>query len=525
MPRQHSDTLTEAEKQLHDQINILPKRQLISCLGIVSLAALLSFIDQNGIPIALPTVAADLDARDTISWAGTSSLLANTAFQMLYGRLSDIFGRKSIFITALLLLAIAQLVCGFSSGPAMFYVFRGLAGIGIGGITNLINIIISDVVTLDQRGKYQGIIGSMVGLGSVIGPFLAAAFISRATWRWFFWTLAPIGVLTALLAYLYLPSRVPETTFKEGVKKIDYLGTLTLSTGTIFLLIPISGGGAYFPWDSPMVISMLAIGLVSMFLFVIVEWKVADLPMIPVTVYRNPTIVLLLAQSFLLGFVYQSMIYYIPIYLQNARRFTLIKSAAVFVPLVGIQAVMSTLSGLWITRFKLYAVVIRFGFGIWTLGAGLALLYDRHISAGIIILGLLIIGVGVGCVFQPTLVAMQAHSTKARRAIIISSRNFNRCAGGACGLAVSAAVLQARLRVTLPAEYSYLAESTYSLPDLKGGIPPSVMDAYMVGSHMVFILQVPLIGLCFLGSMFIRDRGLAAKDERPATDMLGHRDE
>ncbi|UPK96853.1 hypothetical protein LCI18_007788 [Fusarium solani-melongenae] len=320
MPRQHSDTLIKAEKQLHDQINILPKPQLISCLGIVSLAALLSFIDQHGILIALPTVAADLDARDTISWTGTSSLLANTAFQMLYGRLSDISGRKSIFITALLLLAIAQLVCGFSNGPAMFYVFRGLAGIGIGGITNLINIIISDVVTLDQRGKYQG-------------PFLVAAFISRATWRWYFWTLAPIG---------------------EGVKKIDYLGTLTLSTGTIFLLIPISGGGAYFPWDSPMVISMLAIGLVSMFLLVIVEWKAADLPMIPYL-------------FFLLGFVYQSMIYYVPIYLQNARRFALIKSATVFVPLVGIQAIMSILSGLWITRFKLYAVVIRFGFGIWTL--------------------------------------------------------------------------------------------------------------------------------------------------------------
>ncbi|KAJ5151316.1 MFS transporter [Penicillium canariense] len=512
MPHERRDSLTKGEKTLHDQSNLLPKRQLIFCLCIVSIAQLISFMDQNGISTALPTIAIDLNARNTISWAGTASLLANTTFQMLYGRLSDIFGRKTIFVSAILLLAIGDLVCGFSTNATMFYVFRGVAGIGSGGITNLAMIIVSDVVTLEQRGKYQGIIGSMIGLGSVTGPFLAAGFVSRGTWRGLFWMLAPMGALNALLAACCLPSKKSVTTFQEGMKKVDYFGVLTSSVGTIFLLIPISGGGAYFPWNSALVISMLAIGTVSLVLFVLVEWKLAKIPMMPVSMYRNPAIVILLTQSFVLGAVYQSAVYYIPLYLQNAHQYSAIVSAAIFAPLAGIQAVMSTLSGLWITRFKNYGFVIRFGFGMWTLGTGLALIYGRQTSPAVLVVIHLVAGIGIGCVFQPMLVALQAHSTKARRAVIISNRNFNRSAGGACGLAISAAVLQARLRATLPADYSYMVDSTYALPKLDGATPSAVLDAYMAASHTVFIVQLPLIALCFVGSMFVKDRGLAPKD-------------
>lgn len=130
---------------------------------------------------------------------------------------------------------------------------------------------------------------------------------------------------------------------------------------------------------------------------------------------------------------------------------------------------------------------------------------------------MLVIGLGVGCIFQPILVALQAHSPTSRRAVIISNRNFYRCAGGACGLAISAAVLQARLKSALPAEYSYLAGSTYSLPDFDGGmVPTGVLDAYMAASHAVFVLQVPLIGICFAGNLLIKDRGLEPPEDQVA---------
>lgn len=130
-----------------------------------------------------------------------------------------------------------------------------------------------------------------------------------------------------------------------------------------------------------------------------------------------------------------------------------------------------------------------------------------------IVAPLLIAGFGVGCVFQPVLVALQAHSPKARRAVIISNRNFFRCAGGACGLAVSAAVLQATLRVNLPLQYAYLARDTYALPHLQGADKSMVLDAYMAASRAVFLMQIPIIGTCLLGCIFVKDRGL-----QPAED-------
>ncbi|KAF7558268.1 hypothetical protein G7Z17_g47 [Cylindrodendrum hubeiense] len=517
------DTVIKAEQALHDQVNLLPRRQIITAMAAISVTLLINFIDQNGIAVTLPTIAKDLNGQDTISWAGTSSLLANTAFQMLYGRLSDIFGRKTVFSAAICLLALADLLCGLSQNPTMFYVFRGVAGIGGGGIANLSMIIVSDIVTLEQRGQYQGILGSMIGLGNMVGPFLAAALAHQTSWRVFFYMLAPLGGVTCTVTYFFLPSKPPTASFKESIGKVDWIGSLLSSIAIIFLLIPVSGGGAYFSWDSPMVISMLTIGGLSIFLFLAWEWKYAKLPMMPLDIYNNHIVVVMLVQNFLFGAVYQSYLYYVPLYLQNAHRFSIMRSALITLPLVVLQMVFSILSGQYITRQKRYLEVIVFGFSMWTLGSGLALMLDRHTKPAIIMIPLIFNGIGVGCIFQPTLVALQAHTPKRRRAVIISNRNLFRSAGGATGLAVSAAVLQARLRATLPSSYSYLASSTYALPEAAKNVP-AVLDAYMAGSRAVFILQLPLIGLCLLGTVFIRDRGLEppgdSLEEPPAVVVI-----
>jgi MFS family permease len=154
-----------AEAALHDQMNLLPRKQLILVFFVLALTLLFMFFDQNGIGQLLPTIAKDLHAAETISWAGTSSLIGNTIFQVLYGRLSDIFGRKVVYLSAVGLLSFSTLMCGLSKNYIMLYVFRGLAGIAGGGITSLSMMIISDIVTLERRGKYQGILGSMVGIG------------------------------------------------------------------------------------------------------------------------------------------------------------------------------------------------------------------------------------------------------------------------------------------------------------------------------------------------------------------------
>ncbi|KAE8138310.1 major facilitator superfamily domain-containing protein [Aspergillus pseudotamarii] len=503
-----------AEKALHDQTNLLPIGQLLMVFAGLAVSLLITFVDQNGISVTLPTIAKDLHAENTISWAGTSSLIANTMFTVLYGRLSDIFGRKIVYLSALALLCIADLLCGLSQDAPMFYVFRGLAGVAGGGISSLTNIIVSDIVTLEQRGKYQGILGASLGLGNVIGPFLAAAFIMKATWRAFFWLLAPLSVCSMVVGYFLMPDNTRKASFRKNLGRIDYYGVIASSIGVIFLLIPISGGGSYFQWDSAMVISMLVIGGCSLIIFFFIEWKVATLPMLPMVIFKNKVICTLFLQSFLLGAVYQSNLYYLPLYYQNARGWSPMLSAALTTPLVVFQSLASICSGQYISRRKRYGEVIWTGFGLWTLGAGLMLLFNHHTSIGAIVVIVLIQGIGVGFTFQPTLVAFQAHCTKAHRAVIISNRNFFRCLGGACGLAVSAAILQAVLKSNLPEKYQNLAHSTYSLPSRSGVADADweqITTAYAKASRGVFILQVPLIGICFLACFFIKDRGL----ERP----------
>ncbi|KAL5041383.1 hypothetical protein BDW71DRAFT_212184 [Aspergillus fruticulosus] len=503
-----------AERALHDQTNILPRGQLFVVFTGLAISLLITFVDQNGISVTLPTIAEDLNARNTISWAGTSSLIANTMFTALYGRLSDIFGRKVIYLSTLVLLCISDILCGVSVNPEMFYVFRGLAGVAGGGVTSLTMIIVSDIVTLQQRGKYQGILGAAMGLGNIIGPFVGAAFIMRSTWRGFFWLIAPLAAVSALVGYFLIPNSHKKDRFSSSVKRIDFLGILTSSIAVILILIPISGGGSYFDWDSAMVISMLVIGGCSLIAFFLVEWKVAALPMLPVVLFKNKVICALFLQTFLLGAVYQGYLYYLPLYYQNARGWSPIVSAALTCPMMVCHSLTSITAGQYISRRKRYGELIWLGFGLWTLGGGLMIRFDRTTSPAVIAVTVGIAGIGIGSTFQPTMIACQAHCTKAQRAVVISDRNFFRCLGGACGLAVSAAVLQAVLRSHLPEGYKSLAHSTYSLPS-RESIPDAewsaIIGAYAAASRAVFILQVPLIGACFLLCIFIRDRGL----ERP----------
>lgn len=188
-----------------------------------------------------------------------------------------------MFMSALALLTISDLLCGLSQNATMLYVFRGLAGVANGGITSLAMMIVSDIVTLKERGKYQGILGACVGLGNMVGPFAAAAFVQHSTWRGLFWVISPLAALCCVVCFFSLP--VPKVTDKVDYaalcKKIDYWGILAGSAAIVLILIPVSGGGSYFAWDSPMVVAMLVVGGCCVLSFLFIEHRVALLPMMP----------------------------------------------------------------------------------------------------------------------------------------------------------------------------------------------------------------------------------------------------
>jgi len=226
----------------------------------------------------------------------------------------------------------------------------------------------------------------------------------------------------------------------------------------------------------------------------------------------------MLVQNFLLGIVYYSQLYYLPLFFQNARRFSPITSATLVLPITCAQMMASILGGQYVSRTERYGEVIWSGFILWTLGVGLTCLFDLNTPIYAMVLILLVQGVGVGFIFQPILVALQAHCTKSQRAVVISNRNFLRSLGGAVGLAISAAALQNTLKKAMPPEFASLALSAYSTPDLDtlGASPAQlrkILEAYARASRTVFIMNVPFMGLCLLGCLFIRDHGLQRPDE------------
>lgn len=224
----------------------------------------------------------------------------------------------------------------------------------------------------------------------------------------------------------------------------------------------------------------------------------------------------MLLQSFLLGVCYYSYLYYLPIYFQNSHDYSVLISAVLLLPLVITQAIFSTIGGQVLSRLNRYGELLWIGFGIWTLGAGLLISCDRDTSAGKICGFLVLIGVGVGFTFQPTIVALQAHCSKAQRAVIISNRNLLRSLGGAVGLAISSALTANVLQSSLPASLEYIAASTFALPDLSTfSVTDRIIieDAYADASRAVFIFCTPVIGVAFLCNIFVKDKGLQRKEE------------
>lgn len=412
------------ESTIQDQTDLLPKRQLLVVFTGLALALLTTYIDQNSIGVVLPTIGHDLNSSRTIIWAGTSSLIANTAFQPLYGRLSDIIGRKWMLVGCLCILALGDLLCGFAQTGPQFYAFRGISGMANGGIMALVMMIVSDVVTLEQRGKYQGVLGSCVGLGNTIGPFMAAGFTRASTWRATFYFIAPFAVAIAVLLAALLPrSKISPEPMRRTLGKVDWAGIVLSCAGTIFLLVPVSGIRTDFSPSGPAFIAMVTVGSFLLSLFLMNEWRLARMPMLPrksytadtglsqlqqlihsfvARLFENKALAAMLTQNFLIGTVFYSLLYYLPIYYQTVKRMSVLGSAALILPLVIAQSIASILSGQYISRMGRYGEVIWAGYACWTLGAGLHLLFGKHTSNVAIVFILIIEGCGVGFVFQPS---------------------------------------------------------------------------------------------------------------------------
>ncbi|KAG0255189.1 hypothetical protein DFQ27_006390 [Actinomortierella ambigua] len=318
---------------------------------------------------------------------------------------------------------------------------RGIAGLGAGGMINLVTIIVADIVSLRDRGKYQGILGAMFGISAVLGPLLGGVLAEKSTWRWSFYINLPIGAIStvAIVWMLKLPS-VPGTR-ADKLKRIDFLGSMTFVVGVICILLSTNWGGNEYDWDSTQIIVPYCIGAVILLAFVYVEYKVALEPILPFRLFRNRTVVATNVSSFFLGGAFMSLIFYCPLYYQMVLGDSATTSGLKMIAMVFSLLLVSTITGLATTKYGIYRPFIWGFMLLFIIGAALLSTWSIDSPLWQQLLYPFIIGAGIGGTMQSTIVAGQTAVDHQDIAVATSIITFFRTMGSVVAVAVGGTLL------------------------------------------------------------------------------------
>ncbi|KAL7424758.1 hypothetical protein Q5752_000442 [Cryptotrichosporon argae] len=517
--REGAGANSNKEVQLQDQTNLLPTRQVILVFVGLTCALFCSLIDQTIVTTAWPTIGRDFGSADIASWIGTSYLLTSTAMQPMYGRLSDIFGRKTVLLASLGVFLIGSLACSVAHSMIQLIVFRAIQGLGGGGILTLSMIIISDVVSLKERGKYQGITGAVVAMSNSLGPILGGVFTQKTTWRWCFYINLPLTSAAIVIIIFLLPLKRVRGAVWTKLRKIDWWGSLLTIVWATLVLIALSWAGSKYAWSSAGVLAPLLVGLAALAAFVVVEHR-ARLPLIPLHIFRNTHITANFVTTFFSGWAFYASLYYLPNYFQIVRGASPISSGVYLLPLIVVQTVTAFTSGILVSKTGDYWWNLVFGFGIWTIGLGLlsTITPDTPLSRNMGYQALA--GIGAGQTFQTSLIAIQAALERKDVAAATGCRNFVRQLGGTLALAACTALVNAVVERDLapwaaPDLVSQILNSPTELAalGLDDAQMADVRAAYARGVDACFWLMIPMAGISFVITiLFVKKLELGQKD-------------
>ncbi|KAJ2607958.1 hypothetical protein H4S08_004632 [Coemansia sp. RSA 1365] len=471
---------------------------------------LLASLDLTIITTTIPKIGEEFHALSNVTWVATAYMLTTTALQPLYGRLSDAFGRVPTLLSAIMLFIAGSAACGWAQSIGVLIFGRALQGVGGAGLLALIFIIISDLTTEEQRPAYLGVLGAVWSIASVIGPVLGGVFSDKVSWRWAFLINLPIAgvVLIALVLFLRLP--IPRDSFWEKLKKVDLLGSLVLISGVVMLLLGLTWGGKTSPWGSARIVCLLVFGFVLLGLFLLIEWKVALVPTVPMSLLSNRNVCLAVACQFFMGMVMYSTMYFIPIWYTIVKNASATSSGLHLLPFLLSVSVVSIISGFLVTKTGHYRPFIIFGTTMFVIGAGLLILLDENTSAEKQAGFLIIMGIGLGLNVQILLIAVQAASPVKDMASATTLYLFVRILGMSIGVSILQSVLQNAIIPKLDlleTQYPEYAHTfSESLDDqsviYNSGLPDDVRDLlihyYVLALRKVFIATVPLAGFSLL---------------------------
>ena len=402
----------EAEKKAKDgeQQPQRSKGKIAVIMLALMMAVFLAALDVTIITTALPTISEHFNSTAGYTWIGSAFLLANSASIPSWGKISDIFGRKPMLLLANVIFMVGSLVAALSYSIGMLIAARAVQGIGGGGLVILVNITIGDLFSLRDRGPFYGMIGAVWAIASAIGPVIGGAFTEAVTWRWCFYINLPLDGLAFFILLFFLDIKTPRTPIIEGLKAIDWVGSLIVVAATLLLLFGLQYGGVTFPWGSATVICLIVFGIVTFGLFAWWETtKFAKFPIVPMRLFNKVTNVATLGVVFFHGFVFISSSYYLPLYFQGVRGASPILSGVYLLPTALALAFTSIGTGVFIGKSGKFLPPIYFGMFLMTLGFGLFIDFDAKSSWAKLIVYQIIAGFGIGPLFQAPIIALQAH--------------------------------------------------------------------------------------------------------------------
>jgi EmrB/QacA subfamily drug resistance transporter len=468
------------------------------------LVLLLAALDQTIVSTALPTIVGDLGGIAHLSWVVTAYLLAATITGPLYGKLGDLYGRKKVLQTAIVIFLIGSVLCGLSQSMAQLIAFRTLQGLGAGGLMVVTLAVVGDIIPPRERGRYQGYFGAVFGVSTVVGPLLGGFFVDHLSWRWIFYVNLPVGAVALTVIAFAFHSREVHTRHR-----IDYPGAILLAGALASIVLFTSLGGTTWAWGSTQVIVLIVLSVVLVPAFVLVEARASE-PILPLSLFRNHTFTTTSLIGFIVGFALFGAITYLPLYLQVTKGSSPTVSGLQLTPLMAGVLVTSIMSGQLISRLGRYRMFPIAGTALMTLAMFLLSRLEAGTSTWIAALYACILGLGLGMVMQVLVLAVQNAVEPASMGVATSGSTLFRQIGGSIGVAIFGTIFANRVRVELASRLPAGTKVPKTInPAGIRHLPPQAhsafADAFAVALHPVFITAAAVSLVAFLLTWLLRE--------------------
>ena len=481
-------------------------RQILLIIGGLLTGMGLAGLDQTIVDTALPTIVGELGGLNHLSWVVTAYLLTSTVSTPIYGKLSDIYGRRRLFQVAIVVFLVGSMLCGIAANMPELIAFRGLQGIGGGGLIAMAFAVIADVVPPRERGRYTGYIVAVFAVTSVVGPVLGGLFVDHLTWRWIFYVNVPLGGIA-----LVVTSRALDLPFVVHRRRIDFEGAALLVAGVTGLLLALVWGGDQYPWGSGTIIGLGSGGIALVAAFLWWERAKAEDPLVPLRLFSNSVFRLGAAMSFLLSVAQFGGIVFLPIFLQIVAGRSATNSGLNLLPLMLGLLVASIWSGRRISttgRYKRYPIT---GFALVAVVLVLFSTMDAHTSVAAITVYMTVFGAGLGMVSPIITTAVQNAVDMRDLGVATGGNTFFRNLGGAFGVAVFGSILNNRLagelahripRGTVGDPTSFL-HTPAAIRQLPSAVRTGVTQAVSHSVTTVFLWATPIAVLGVIAALLL----------------------